>query len=328
MESQNLLSTHRIDQRRDPRRPESAGTVHVIGVVADGRDPGKVGELAGAHVGDELPIRRNDVFAPIGPVVNVLHGLIARPIAAVAARRRAVFARVEAPRKTRLIEFVAERLIIEAGGLRRPDFAILRDRRNVVARAAAAAPLAVRQVHARVGLCRDDVLMAHETLVQVRLKHPVAEHPFVRHIEVRLRVALRHVNVFGIFDAARTLVVLFFVEAIHSAVGPSQRTGAVASGEHRLRRVIDHVLVRERYGQQLNRFAVGNFTAVHRIGAGIAVKEIIEAPVLLHDINDVRYLAGSGRVHRLDRRTPRHIRQRLRARRATGQNHRRDQAGQ
>ena len=44
-----LALADRIDERRDPRRSVPAPTADVIGIIADGRDPSKAGELAGAE---------------------------------------------------------------------------------------------------------------------------------------------------------------------------------------------------------------------------------------------------------------------------------------
>ena len=92
--------------------------------------------------------------------------------------------------------------------------------------------------------------MRDETLVELRLKHPIGQHPFVRHVEIRLRFVVRHVDVLRIgWTAERELV----VEAVHPAVGSRKLSRSVARCKHGLRGVIYFVLFRKRYRLQLDR---------------------------------------------------------------------------
>src|SRR5580693_5112944 len=98
-----LALANGVHERGDPRWPVAAETIHVIGVIADRRDPGEVRKLAFANVGDELPVRRDDIVLPIRTIVDVSDGLIARPEGCVAAGTASIAAGVEPPRKFRLI---------------------------------------------------------------------------------------------------------------------------------------------------------------------------------------------------------------------------------
>src|SRR5581483_5413709 len=129
---------------------------------------------------------------------DVPYGLVSRPLSAVSKD----FARIESPRARGPVEFVTERRVIETDGLRLPVRAPLRDGLHDILIAAFAAPVAVGEIDARLGLRRDDVLMRYETLVQMRLMHVVGQHPFVCHVEVRLRIGMREVDVLGVRRAA------------------------------------------------------------------------------------------------------------------------------
>ena len=312
--------TDRVDERGDPRRPVSAGAVYVIGIVADRRDPREVRELAGPHVGDELPIRRDHVVLPIGPIVDVLHGLVRRPLATAAARKITVRAGVEAPREFGAVELVPERLIVVAWRDVAAVRAILRNRLNGGAAASVTAPQAPGHVDARVRLRGDDVLMGGEAFVELRLEHPVGQNPLVRHVEIRLGVCVRHVDVHRVPDTFGAAGVQLSVETVHPALRPGQRSGSVTIREHRPCRMVEHVLVRERHRPQPDRSALSIAAARHGVGAGIPLEEVIEASVLLHDVDDVRDLAGTGGTERCQSRALLQVRQRRRrARRASGE---------
>ena len=85
VESQNLLRPTVLTNAATHDGPYPPPTVDVIGVLADRRDPSEVRELAGADVGDERPVRRDDLL-PIGPIEDMLDRLIARPFRAFPAR--------------------------------------------------------------------------------------------------------------------------------------------------------------------------------------------------------------------------------------------------
>src|SRR6202042_1590292 len=101
-----LALADRVHERGDPRRSVVVRAVGMVRIVADGRDPRKVCELAVAYVGDKLPVRRDDVFPPVGPIVDMLDGLITGPRSTVAARSATVLARVKPPREFCFIKLV------------------------------------------------------------------------------------------------------------------------------------------------------------------------------------------------------------------------------
>ena len=80
-----LALAHRIDERRHPRRTESAAAVDVVGVVADRRIHVKFASrpLRTSVMNFQLGVMTSFLF---GPVTDVLYGLIAGPLAAVAVR--------------------------------------------------------------------------------------------------------------------------------------------------------------------------------------------------------------------------------------------------
>ena len=78
---------------------------------------------------------------------------------------------VKAPGEAGVVEFVAERLVVEAHRLLAANRPLLRNRRNLVGFAAVAAPVPARQVDARLRLGGDDVLVRDETLVEMGLVH-------------------------------------------------------------------------------------------------------------------------------------------------------------
>jgi alpha-D-ribose 1-methylphosphonate 5-triphosphate synthase subunit PhnI len=85
----------------------------VVGGHADRRDPGDVREVTVRQIREELGLRVDDVRTPVLAVADVLDRLIAGPLAAVAVDG----ARVEVPGEAVLVEFVAQRAIVEARAL-------------------------------------------------------------------------------------------------------------------------------------------------------------------------------------------------------------------
>src|SRR5581483_11236574 len=83
----------------------------VIGVLTSWRHPADGRQTTARDVVEELGLRRDDVLLPIGTVVDVLDGLVRAPYASAAADRRSV----KAPRDACRIQFVAQRLVVEAG---------------------------------------------------------------------------------------------------------------------------------------------------------------------------------------------------------------------
>ena len=83
---------------------------------------------------------------------------------------------------------------------------------------------------------------------------------------------------------------------------PGQFPGSVAGGKHRVRRMVDHVLVAKRDRRERDRLALlSSCRSRYRVRAGIALEEVIEAAVLLDDDDDVLDLSGAGCVERLQR---------------------------
>ena len=196
-----------------------------------------------------------------------------------------------------MIELVGQRLIIEAGLLfGSARIAVLRNRCNHVGRTALTTPGSIWQIDRGVGLRRNDVLMRDETLVELRLKHFVGEHPLVRHVEVWLRLAMRNVNVLRMLQVPRIVPTRFVVEAVHAAFRSWKRAGSATRREHRLGGVIDDVISAEARRHQLDRLAVRVLTLRNGVGAGIPLEEIVEAAVLLHDVDDVLDFARPGRI--------------------------------
>jgi len=133
-----------------------------------------------------------------------------------------------------------------------------------------------------------------EALVQLRLEHVIGKNPLVRHIEVRLRLAMRYVHVLPVLHAGWTRHEPLPVEAIHPAFCPQEFARAVARLEHRLRRVVDLVVKRQAHRLEQDRAPFRIFAARNGVCAGIALKEIVEAAVFLHDKDDVVDLPGTG----------------------------------
>ena len=168
--------------------------------------------------------------------------------------------------------------------------------------------------------------MAHEALIKMRLEHAIGHDAFVRHVEIRLGVRMRSVDVHRIFYALRTAAVRLIVEAVHPAIGPRQLPGPVACGEHRGRRVIDDVLIRERHGFKNDGTALRVLAAGDRVRPRIPVEEIVKTSILLHDVHDVLDFAGTRLGKRLQGCRALHVRHRgLRTQRTAGEREARKQ---
>ncbi len=168
--------------------------------------------------------------------------------------------------------------------MRVPVRAPMRDGRNGIRHTSFAAPLKVWYVDARLRLRRDDVLMCHEALVELRLEHPIGQNELVGHIKVWLRLAVRHVYVLTV---GRPAVLVFFVEAVHPALRSGKLPGSVAGGKHR--RSIVRDIVPRFQGDRLkrDRLAVRVLSARNGVGAGIALEHVVEAAILLNDVDHV-----------------------------------------
>src|SRR5690242_21828177 len=99
----------------------------------------------------------------------------------------------------------------------------------------------------------------------------------MRHVEIRLRLLVRHVDVFRIIGAAPRHLL---IEAVIAAVGSRKTSGSVARSEEGLCGVVDDVPRTKAYGLELDGFAFGILALRNGVGAGIALKKIIEAAVL------------------------------------------------
>ena len=274
-----------VDERRDPRGPvpppqftwselSHVGVIHVT--FARYR----------LDVRDELRLRRDDVFFPVGSVANVANCLIPGPTR----RRRCDVARVEAPAQSGRVELVAERRCSRSRPLLVADLPLLGERGDLVALAAVAAPVAVREIDARCACAGDDVLVRHEALVEMRLEHRVGEHAFVRHVEVRLRFLVRHVHVLRVLrTAGRTLQ----VEPVHTALRSRQSASpTIARRDHR---ICEWSMTYCRLEtDRLQRDLVADVIVAESRGvrARIAVEHVVERAVLLHDDDDVLDLAA------------------------------------
>jgi hypothetical protein len=102
---------------------------------------------------------------------------------------------------------------------------------------------------------------------------------------------MRHVDAFGVSNAARAEGVLLAIEAVHAALRPGQFAGPVARGEHRHCRMVDVVRRCKADRLQCDQFALRVTTFRDGVGAGISLKEVVETPVLLNDVDDVLDLA-------------------------------------
>src|SRR5580704_15361072 len=131
----------------------------MIGVGTGRRDPIDGSQVAVRDIIEKRRLWRDDVFLPIGTLVNVLDRLVSAPNAPVTEVRR----RIERPRDARVVELIAER-----GGIPARHFVAVRnltlrtDLRDIVARAAGAAPVPERIVDRRLCLSRNNVLMRDE----------------------------------------------------------------------------------------------------------------------------------------------------------------------
>src|SRR5579862_3401868 len=198
----------------------------MIRILAERRDPSEARELAATNVGEEPPLRDDDVGIPIRTVKDVPDRLVSGP---ESAERFEIRARVEAPRKPRVIELVSERLIVEAWPLKVSQRTPQSDSPHLVGLTAAAAPIETRYVNTRISLRSDHVLMRDEALVELRREHVVGKHPFVRHVPVRFRFGVRNVSVLPVVRAA---VLLLEIESVHAAIGSAQFARPVTGGKH------------------------------------------------------------------------------------------------
>ena len=96
-----------------------------------------------------------------------------------------------------------------------------------------------------------------------------------------------------------------FIEAVHLAVGPGEAPLPVAGGKEAPRAVVHVPRVCPGRSARAKFLPAAGVAVRLRVGAGIPLEEVIEAPVLLHDDDDVSYFPArapglilSGACHR------------------------------
>ncbi len=157
---------------------------------------------------------------------------------------------VKAPGELRLVEFVAERLVIEAGAA---DWARTCRSCVIVATVTLTAGLAAPSpIYGRSTLEAACAAIMYWWLTKLSSRCDwnmrSATTPSCAISKYGLVSDMRNVDVHRVFDAWRTAAKQLVVEAVHPAMRPRQLPGPVACGEHRCGRVIDDVLVRKRRG--------------------------------------------------------------------------------
>ena len=144
--------------------------------------------------------------------------------------------------------------------------------------------------------------MRDETLVELRCKHPIGQDEFVRHIPVRFTLCVGHI---GIGATVRVSVNFFVVETVHPALRAGKLPRSVASEEHTECGVI-HLECRFQGNGLQSDLAAGRISpAACGIGPGISLKHVVEAAVLLNDIDDVTNFSGATSVERSQQRVAR-----------------------
>jgi hypothetical protein len=106
----------------------------------------------------------------------------------------------------------------------------------------------------------------------------------------------------GIGATFRVSVNFLVVETVHPALRAGKLPRSVASEEHTERGVIDLVNRFQRNWLQRYLTAGRISPAARGIGPGISLKHIVEAAVLLNDIDDVTNLSGATSVERSQKR--------------------------
>ena len=244
--------------------------------------------------------------------------LIARPLRTVAAPRAAVGARVESPRELRGSSSSPRVVYVEARGDApvRPLFDP-RDRGDDVARAPAASPLADRHVDGSTAACAAmtywwatklssscDWNMRSATTHRAPCRSTVSNRSAQRRRTPgggRRRSGPRY----------RSRPCGSFVPG--SFPVPSQAANIACS------RMIDLILPGEAHRRELDGPALRILAARHGVRARISLEEVVEAAVLLKDVDDVRDLPGARGIELGEGAIAAHVGQRrLRAVRAPG----------
>ena len=104
-----------------------------------------------------------------------------------------------------------------------------------------------------------------------------------------------HVHVRGIGGAGKKHLV---IESIHATLRAGHPRTAVARLEHRLGGVVDLVLIAQTRRLQPDGSPIRVLAARYGVGTRISVEQIVETPILLHDVHHVRNLSGAGSVRR------------------------------
>ena len=223
--------------------------------------------------------------------------LISAPDAAVAI----VSGRVEAPRESRGVHLVAQRLVVKTHRDGATVLTFLRNRINVVAAAGArTTPVARRIVDGGAGLTGDDILMRDEAAgIEVRGEHLVGQHVVLAQIKVRL----------GFGYAARSCTARCCTTCI-----PSTRCRSRSSGNRcregcpcrckppRTRPTgVRYPKRSPSRSAQRDLLPTGVVSILSGFGLRESVEQIVEAAVLLNDDNDVLdFAAGAMTMNAAD----------------------------
>ena len=258
-----------VDDRRDPLFAVGTVAARVVGVDVLRDHPRKGRQEAAVDVAQDRRVGEHDVL-PVGPVLDVIDGLKPDPVPGGVLRDR----RVRAPCQAVAVQFVGERRLVEAGRFHRPDGPIVVERRDL----RTTTPVSGRQIDGTLRLTRDQILVSDEAGVEVRLEVAISEHVLVRDLEVEFRLRRIDVTVHRLL-VRRVSVERLLVESVHLAV--------IVVAEKVRQPVLDVEADVDRQRLELNRRTGRVDAAVDGVGAGIAVKEVIEAAVLLDDQDDV-----------------------------------------
>src|SRR5580658_3200179 len=125
----------------------------------------------------------------------------------------------------------------------------------------------------------------------------------MRHGEIGLRLSMPHVCVLRMRDRARPVRFMaasyvLAIKAVHPAVGPRIDASTVTGCEKRIGTMIEIPtrLQSDRFERNLLTSTI--VTVPDGMRAGIAVKQIVETAVLLHDDHDVLDLVDAARRNR------------------------------
>ena len=200
---------------------------------------------------------------------------------------------VEAPTQRSRVEFVAQRCVIFADGHVWSVGAILGQRRNDVVGATLAAPIGAREVHLAVGVRGDGVLVRDEAAVEIRLEEVVRQDVLFGHLPIRLGLALRSVGVGKVrrLPTAGILVI------------PAVQPAVVVGREESVDGMVDVPIGRDRLRVQSYLVALGVVAVVLGRRAFEAHEEVVEAAVLLDDVDHVLDHATRGAVRGVHPRT-------------------------